>query len=251
MSSIAVSRRAAAARRRPGIRASPAPMPSAQEAHSARAAWQRAARNDQHERHAKERAALKTRQDFALAAKLGDLAERERKGIAAIRDALAQAQAADTAPDGPEGRVPEGDRPGDGGRVRPAGPRRAARRAGRPGHCRPERQPSGRAQQLRRRAEPGGDGAPGTATRPRTSSCRTPPPPSGILTAWPRCRPGASRRAASSASASRSAGGAGRSRTPGLNRIVPPVSRGTFGCFLEGAVSDSRRHGTRSGFRLR
>ena len=50
-----------------------------------RAAWERAVRKDQHERHAKERAALKTRQDFALAAKVGDLAERERRGIAAIR----------------------------------------------------------------------------------------------------------------------------------------------------------------------
>ncbi len=65
-----------------------------------RAAWERAARNDQHERHAKERAALKVKQDFALAAKVGDLAERERKGMAAIRARLAQAQAADTAPTG-------------------------------------------------------------------------------------------------------------------------------------------------------
>ena len=61
-----------------------------------RAAWERAARNDQHERHAKERAALKVKQDFALAAKVGDLAERERKGMAAIRARLAQAQAADS-----------------------------------------------------------------------------------------------------------------------------------------------------------
>ena len=65
-----------------------------------RAAWERAARNDQHERHAKERAALKVKQDLALAAKVGDLAERERKGIAAIRAELAKAQAADTAPTG-------------------------------------------------------------------------------------------------------------------------------------------------------
>ena len=56
-----------------------------------RAAWERAARNDQHERHAKERAALKVKQDFALAAKVGDLAERERKGMAAIREAGAGA----------------------------------------------------------------------------------------------------------------------------------------------------------------
>ena len=65
-----------------------------------RAAWERAARNDQHERHAKERAALKVKQDLALAAKVGDLAERERKGMAAIRARLAQAQAADAAPTG-------------------------------------------------------------------------------------------------------------------------------------------------------
>jgi len=65
-----------------------------------RAAWERAARNDQHERHAKERAALKVKQDFALAAKVGDLAQRERKGMAAIRARLAQAQAADTTPTG-------------------------------------------------------------------------------------------------------------------------------------------------------
>ena len=61
-----------------------------------RAAWERAARDGQHERHAKERAALKVKQDFALAAKVGDLAERERKGIAAIREAFARAQAADS-----------------------------------------------------------------------------------------------------------------------------------------------------------
>jgi MobA/MobL family len=65
-----------------------------------RAAWERAARNDQHERHAKERATLKVKQDFALAAKVGDLAERERKGVAAIRAELVKAQAADTAPTG-------------------------------------------------------------------------------------------------------------------------------------------------------
>ena len=44
--------------------------------------------------------ALKVKQDFALATKVADLAERERKGMAAIRARLAQAQAADPAPAG-------------------------------------------------------------------------------------------------------------------------------------------------------
>ena len=64
----------------------------------AREAWERAARQDQHERHARELAASKGRQDAALAAKTGDLAERERRGIAVIREALAREQAADPAP---------------------------------------------------------------------------------------------------------------------------------------------------------
>jgi hypothetical protein len=66
----------------------------------ARQTWERAARSDQHERHAREQAASKARQDAALAAKAGDLAERERRGIAAIREALAREQAADAAPAG-------------------------------------------------------------------------------------------------------------------------------------------------------
>ena len=67
---------------------------------TARASWERAAANDQHGRHAKEWARLKAKQDFALSAKVGDLVERERKGMAAIRARLAQAQAADPAPAG-------------------------------------------------------------------------------------------------------------------------------------------------------
>ena len=67
---------------------------------TARASWQRAAANDQHGRHAREWAGLKVKQDFALATKVADLAERERKGMAAIRARLAQAQAADPAPAG-------------------------------------------------------------------------------------------------------------------------------------------------------
>jgi hypothetical protein len=66
----------------------------------ARQAWQARERKAQTERHGKELAGLKVRQDFALAAKLGDLAERERRGTAAIRNELAKAQAADTGPKG-------------------------------------------------------------------------------------------------------------------------------------------------------
>jgi hypothetical protein len=62
--------------------------------------WHRTNRKQQADRHGKERIAQKTKQDFALAAKLGDIAERERRGIAAIRDELAKAQAADTRPQG-------------------------------------------------------------------------------------------------------------------------------------------------------
>ena len=90
MSNTAVSRRAAAARsptRHQGVARTNAERARKR---TTRAAWERAARNDQHERHAKERAALKVQQDFALAAKVGDLAERERKGIAAIRARLAR-----------------------------------------------------------------------------------------------------------------------------------------------------------------
>lgn len=66
----------------------------------ARDAWKREARQKQDRRHGEERAALKVRQDFALAAREGELAERERKGVAAIRAELARAQAADAAPTG-------------------------------------------------------------------------------------------------------------------------------------------------------
>ncbi len=67
---------------------------------TARDGWHRRERKEQSERQAKERAGLKTRQDFGLAALTGDLAERERRGVAAIRAELAQAQAADIAPKG-------------------------------------------------------------------------------------------------------------------------------------------------------
>jgi hypothetical protein len=65
-----------------------------------REAWERANRKDQRARHAKELAALKTRQEFALTSKLGQLAERERFGIEAIRKQLARDQANDRAPAG-------------------------------------------------------------------------------------------------------------------------------------------------------
>lgn len=66
----------------------------------ARAAWERKTRKDQAERHASELMALKARQDFNLAAKMGALEERQRRGIEAIRAGLAEAQAADLTPKG-------------------------------------------------------------------------------------------------------------------------------------------------------
>ena len=65
-----------------------------------RSAWQVKERTAQTDRHAKDRAGLKVRQDFNLQAKLADLAAREKAGIAAIRDELKAQQAADAAPKG-------------------------------------------------------------------------------------------------------------------------------------------------------
>ena len=67
---------------------------------AARTAWEARQRKEQAERHAQERAALKTRQDFNLQTKLADLERREKDGIRAIRDELAKANAADAAPTG-------------------------------------------------------------------------------------------------------------------------------------------------------
>lgn len=61
----------------------------------ARAAWMKEAATAQRERHAKERAALKGRHDFNLQAKSGELADRERRGIAAIEAGLTAAREAD------------------------------------------------------------------------------------------------------------------------------------------------------------
>lgn len=66
----------------------------------AREAWIKAVRTAQAERHRDELASLKSRQAFALAVKDGDLVGRERKGIAAIQEALRAAQDADKAPSG-------------------------------------------------------------------------------------------------------------------------------------------------------
>lgn len=66
----------------------------------AREAWFKAARIEQEASHAKERRALKVRQDFALAAIQGDFSERERRGVEAIRADLAAQQAADRVPTG-------------------------------------------------------------------------------------------------------------------------------------------------------
>jgi MobA/MobL family protein len=65
------------------------------QARQLRAAWERDGRQQQVDRHGVELAALKSRHDAATAAKLTDLAERERRGIAAIQAELARAQAAD------------------------------------------------------------------------------------------------------------------------------------------------------------
>lgn len=61
----------------------------------ARRAWGRAAREKQAARQGQERLALKTRQDFALSAKMGHLDEQERLGIERVRDQLARDHAAD------------------------------------------------------------------------------------------------------------------------------------------------------------
>ena len=66
----------------------------------ARKAWYRQARTAQDAQHAKERLAMTTRHQFALAAIRGDFVEREKRGIAAIRSELAREQAADIAPKG-------------------------------------------------------------------------------------------------------------------------------------------------------
>jgi hypothetical protein len=58
--------------------------------------WEATHRREQHERHAKERAALKLRQDFDLQRKLAELDGRERRGREAIERDLAAARKADT-----------------------------------------------------------------------------------------------------------------------------------------------------------
>ncbi len=58
--------------------------------------WEQAQRREQRERHAKERAALKLRQDFDLQRKLAELDQRERRGREAIERDLAAARKADT-----------------------------------------------------------------------------------------------------------------------------------------------------------
>jgi hypothetical protein len=61
----------------------------------ARKAWEARARKEQRERHAKERASLKLRQDFALQRKIADLEQRGKDGRAAIRRGLDEARKAD------------------------------------------------------------------------------------------------------------------------------------------------------------
>ena len=66
----------------------------------ARQAWTAGQRQAQKERHGKELAALKFRQDFALQGKLAALSQRGREGAAAIRGELQEQRRADTAATG-------------------------------------------------------------------------------------------------------------------------------------------------------
>lgn len=66
----------------------------------ARAAWLKEAAAAQRDRQIKELAALKGRQDFNLQGRLGELAERERRSIAAIQAELKAAHEADRPPSG-------------------------------------------------------------------------------------------------------------------------------------------------------
>jgi hypothetical protein len=67
----------------------------------ARKAWEQAQRRDQRERHAKERASLKLRQDFALQNKIAEIEQRGREGRATIRRGLEEARKADIPATGP------------------------------------------------------------------------------------------------------------------------------------------------------
>jgi hypothetical protein len=60
-----------------------------------RKAWEQAQRKEQRERHGKERAALKLRQDFRLQTKLAELQQREKQGREAIGRDLGQQRRAD------------------------------------------------------------------------------------------------------------------------------------------------------------
>jgi hypothetical protein len=61
----------------------------------ARRAWEAGARREQRERHAKERASLKLRQDFALERTMAGIEQRGKEGRAAIRRGLEEARKAD------------------------------------------------------------------------------------------------------------------------------------------------------------
>jgi MobA/MobL family len=66
----------------------------------ARRAWFQTMRKDQQERQGKERASLKLRQDFGLPGKLAGIERKHREKADALRRALEQARATDTAPEG-------------------------------------------------------------------------------------------------------------------------------------------------------
>ena len=63
--------------------------------------WEQAQRREQRERHGKERAALKLRQDFGLQQKMAEIEQRGREGRAAIRRELDEGRKADIPATGP------------------------------------------------------------------------------------------------------------------------------------------------------
>jgi MobA/MobL family len=67
----------------------------------ARTAWEARERKEQRERHGKERASLKLRQDFALQNKMAEIEQRGKEGRAAIRRELEAARKADIPATGP------------------------------------------------------------------------------------------------------------------------------------------------------
>ena len=118
-----------------------------QERKRAGAARERANRTSQRDRHAQELAALQTRQESALASKLGQLAEREKLGIEAIRKALGSGER--PRPHGCKPPVPDRHWPGPAFGFRPRGPIGRASCHRRTCNWRPEGVFAGRPQRIR------------------------------------------------------------------------------------------------------